>query len=316
VVGDVLLSNQTSAARAAFEQGQDDEAVSLYGQALRRAWSIDDPAAIADTSYNLAICLMGQGKFAEADRLLADADAESRRAGVDDVDVTVVQAKVALLLKDYGRAGKLSGEALRDAKADDALKIQARVIAGEAALFSGDSAAAKENLSAARAGLTAEMATKSPTTAASVEDLTGLLARHEMKPADAAGAFDREADDLRAAGRYGPMADALAEAGRSYEDAGDWRRGADRYFRAARSRVGMGNGVTVNAQATEGWLNRAGEAAEKAGDAELARRIEALRAGDGVGGDSEEDVSATTESAPGAGAEMPATGPATPATGP
>jgi tetratricopeptide (TPR) repeat protein len=275
-LGDVVLTNQTTAARAAFEQGQYDSAVSLYSQALHRAWAIDDPAAIADASYNLAICLMEQGKLNQASSLLVDADDESRRAGLGDDDILLVQAKIALMTRQSDVAEQAAARVIADAKADGPLTIQARVIVGEAEVQSGDAAGAATNLALARAALTADPAAEQLAIAAGVDELAGQLARLNQKPIDAAAAFDRQADELRVANRYPEMAAALARAGESYDDAGQWARAADRFFRAARSYAGAADMPA----ATSPWLARAAAAAKKAGDEALSGRIDSLRRGD------------------------------------
>ena len=63
---DVEFSATMSAGRAAFDLGSIEQALTLYQQALRRARTMDNAAAIGAAAYNLAACRIRLGQLEEA----------------------------------------------------------------------------------------------------------------------------------------------------------------------------------------------------------------------------------------------------------
>jgi hypothetical protein len=69
---DEMLQRQTHAGQLAFELERNEEAAAQYRTALSRAQARDDPDAIGDTGYNLAVAEL---RANAPDKALADARA-------------------------------------------------------------------------------------------------------------------------------------------------------------------------------------------------------------------------------------------------
>ena len=70
-----MLQRQTHAGKLAFELERNEEAAAQYRTALSRAQARDDPDAIGDTGYNLAVAEL---RANAPDKALADARAQDR----------------------------------------------------------------------------------------------------------------------------------------------------------------------------------------------------------------------------------------------
>lgn len=92
---DAEIAQHARAARTAYAEGEDADAIEEYRQALRRAWQIDDPVEIAHNAFNLAACLAAVGLYEEARDALAETRAELYRAGKSDADAWLLEAKIA-----------------------------------------------------------------------------------------------------------------------------------------------------------------------------------------------------------------------------
>ena len=93
--GDAEVRRHAEAARLAFAEGADTEAIDRYRLAVRRAWLLDDPVQIGTNAYNLAATLAAVSRYAEARDWLREARAELVRAGRDPANVQILEAKIA-----------------------------------------------------------------------------------------------------------------------------------------------------------------------------------------------------------------------------
>ena len=101
--------------------------------------------------------------------------------------------------------------------------------------------------------------------------LDGELWARDNNFAEAARAYDREAGAWRKSRNYEALSAALARAGAAYRRAGQEGLAADRFFRAARSR--LNSGAAESAEVRD-WQQQARECAEKAGRSDLVERME------------------------------------------
>jgi hypothetical protein len=248
---DPELDAATSAARDAFEIGRLVEATRLYELALERARAMDDPRAIGNAAYNLAVCLTAAEELERAAAALAEARLEFTRANHEPglADVRVVAMRLAYRRGDTDGALEL---------APDVASIAKFIVLGEIECDRGDLETARAFADSARDF------TLSPLDAAHLAHLDGRIARLEKKPAAAGAAFDEEAARLREAKRFGALPASLARAGEAYAAAAMPREAADRLFRAGRSALAQGDRARAAA-----WAEKAHDAAAAAGDAPL-----------------------------------------------
>jgi hypothetical protein len=111
-----------------------------------------------------------------------------------------------------------------------------------------------------------------PSLAAGIAELEGAIALLENNPAGAGERFDRQAAFLQQAHLYSDMGRALGRAGDAYAAANQPAAAGDRYYRAGRSALALGDVV-----AARRWLDAAGKS-----DPALAQRIAPLRKGLGA----------------------------------
>jgi hypothetical protein len=97
---DSEIRRNAEAARTAYAEGFDEEAVLSYRQAIKRAWTLDDAEAIAENSYSLAAALGGMGRWPESRDWLFEARASAVRAGMDTTHIGLMEAEVARRLGD------------------------------------------------------------------------------------------------------------------------------------------------------------------------------------------------------------------------
>ncbi len=230
------LSLYNSTARLEFDHGSLAFAAIGYAKALDRARIIDEPGAIAEAAYNLAICRAALGDYSAAERCLAEAEHELARTGNSTADVLLAEARISLLQHQPTIAARLAAGVLTraDAKPTDEQRLQAHVVAGLAACQSGDTAAAKSQLTEANA-LVAVL--NDPSSQAIAANLSGEVDVLLTDFPAACKDFDREASLRKSAAQYRDMNRALAKAGRCAARAGDNATAADRLYRAARAAI-------------------------------------------------------------------------------
>lgn len=235
---DPALDARAAAARDAYDQGNTALAADLYARALDRARLGDADVDVADHAYNRALCLMELGDLDGARTLLKESRSAFARAGLDDADAALAEARLFYLAHDAeGARGAARALLAREPRA--ALRVEALVLLGEVGCEGGDAAEARRALSEAAA---ISLDPKSdPLALSHVHRLAGSVAVLERDSAEAARSCDKEAFWAREARAYRAMADALERAGDAYRAAGDPVAAAERYYRAGRSRLAAGD---------------------------------------------------------------------------
>jgi tetratricopeptide (TPR) repeat protein len=224
---DPLLQRQMQAGSASYELERPDQAAARYREALQRAQARDDPAAIGDLGYDLAVAELQANA---PDRALAAARAtrqELERRGI--VPFPALLLAEATALYRCGSLGPAEAMASRvRAGSDPTAAARATFLVGMIADDRGDTA----GLSAAAAALSSESAAPSQGDAA--ELATYLALRQGDWPQarrEAARAAALRQSDLD----YRGMSRALAAEGEAARHAGDMAAAADLYLRAGRS---------------------------------------------------------------------------------
>ena len=271
---DAVLTNAMTSGRLAFERGLNAEAVVLCRQALDRAREMDDAAAIADASYNLAAALVRAGDYAGAATALLESEAEARRAGGKLADVLLLRARVARLDRSPSEAVALADLVLTDraSRPTSAHRVQAHVLKGEVAAEEGNWPVAEQQARLARNALGRTGDTVNPALLAGVVGLRGRIARGRGNLGEAARLFDRQADLLRRAHLYRDMADATADSAQAWTSLGRPDEAGPRFYRAARAAAAQGD-----AAGARSLLVRASDAAGAARDERLLALVDGLR---------------------------------------
>lgn len=272
---DPMLVKQDAAARAAFADGNYERAARYYELALTRARITDNGAEVAKAAYNRGTCLLLLKQADPALECLREASAEFARSGLDPSPAWLLEARAARQKGDIPAVTSLVERVLSQGR-NESVRLQAWLIRGTLAAEAGQPAAARVALKEARRRLTDD-----PALRAGVAGLAGLVALAEKKPADAALSFDKETAFLQQAARWSDMAESLRRAGEAYEQAGQSRDAALRFFRSARSLAGQGRWVPA-LQAAERALTFAHAVEDEALAADTARLVEEIRHAVGV----------------------------------
>jgi tetratricopeptide (TPR) repeat protein len=264
------LNRVSGLARSAYEAGQYEEAVKLYGRALNRARAMDAFGEIGNSAYNLAVSETALGQYDDARIHLREARVALERSRKDPVDTLVLESQVAYRQAKYVEAVELADEGLRSLQ-----KKPNKVAELQLIMLKADVAIEQTNVSLARAFLdSARGQVKKDYPAWLIADeakMRGQVALLEGGAEEAAQEFDREVGFRKKAKQYGPMSEALVRAGNAYKDAGVFERAADRYLRGARSMKAQDNQAGALKVA-----ERALEMARKAGGKEQIEEAEAL----------------------------------------
>jgi tetratricopeptide (TPR) repeat protein len=235
---DPVLDDYAAAARDAYDQGNTALAADLYAKALDRARLGDADVDVADHAYNRALCLADLGDLDGARTLLKECRSAFARAGLDDADAALAEARLSYMARD-AEGARAAARAFLARKPAAALRAEALVLLGEIACADGDAVEARRALSEAAA---IRLDPASDQLALShVHRLKGSVAVLEKDFAEAARSCDEEAAWAREARAYGAMADALERAGDAHRAAGDPAAAAGRYYRAGRSRLAAGD---------------------------------------------------------------------------
>jgi tetratricopeptide (TPR) repeat protein len=260
--------------RLAFERGLNAEAAELFRQALDRAREMDDAAAIADASYNLAAARVQAGEYGRAAAALLESETEARRAGGNVADVLLLRGRVARLNGTPSEAVALADRVLADpaSRPTAAHRVQAHVLKGEVAAEEEDWTAAEEQARRARGALGRAGDTASPALLAGVVGLRARIARGRGDLREAARLFDRRADLLRQARLYRDLVDAVADAAQAWASLGSPAEAGPRFYRAARAAAAQGDVGRFRS-----LLGQAADAAGATGDERLLALVRALR---------------------------------------
>jgi len=241
---DEMLQRQTHTGKLAFELERNEEAAAQYRTALSRAQARDDPDAIGDTGYNLAVAEL---RANAPDKALADARAtriELERRGSKTFPALLLAEATALYRT--GAAAEADRAARRIQLSEDADAIaRATFLRGLIA----DDKADEAGLATASDALTT--ATTPPFEADSAE-LSARLALRRGDPTRAREQAAHAAGLRQATLDYRGLVRALAIEGVAVERAGDKIAAADLFLRAGRSAAAQGDKTSAR-----DWLRRA-----------------------------------------------------------
>jgi hypothetical protein len=241
---DEMLQRQTHAGQLAFELERNEEAAAQYRTALSRAQARDDPDAIGDTGYNLAVAEL---RANAPDKALADARAtrvELERRGSKPFPALLLAEATALYRT--GAAAEADRAARRIQQSEDADAVaRATFLRGLIADDRGDEA----GLATAADALTTA---KTPPFEADSAELSARLALRRGDPARAREQAAHAAGLRQATLDYRGLARALAIEGVAVERTGDKIAAADLFLRAGRSAAAQGDKTSAR-----DWLRRA-----------------------------------------------------------
>jgi hypothetical protein len=239
-----MLQRETYAGQLAFELERNEEAAAQYRTALNRAQARDDPDAIGDTGYDLAVAEL---RANAPDKALADARAtrlELERRGAKPFPALLLAEATALYRT--GAAAEADRAAQRIQQSEDADAVaRATFLRGLIADDRGDEA----GLATAADALTRA---KTPPFEADSAELSARLALRRLDPSRARQQAARAADLRQATLDYRGLARALAIEGAAAERTGDKIVAADLFLRAGRSAAAQDDKKSASA-----WLRRA-----------------------------------------------------------
>jgi tetratricopeptide (TPR) repeat protein len=257
----------SSAARLAFDHGQNQRALDLYNKALDRAYVLDDLNAIVDSKYNLAVCLTGLGLYDRALKQVNQAQAELARTNQGiPADILLLESNLLHKIGKLDEAWQLTDMILQDAsRLSGAVQSKTHFLRGLIASEWEDIKRLRAEISSlgkpSVAGLQADR-----------EELVGRLAIAEGNWGGAIDAFDKTAELRRDDFDYSEMVRALALAAWSCEQAGQLSGASKRYLRAGRSAAQQGEKHKAS-----NWLIRSETLAGEAGDDFTAQQARSYR---------------------------------------
>jgi len=273
------LAKQSRQAVEAFHSGYDDEAIEHYRLAIRRAWELDDAAAIGNTAYNLAACWAAMQQFEPARQALAEARAELRRSGQSEVEAWLLEAKIARAQGRFGDAAYFADCVVapmirRDPACNDKCcgKDESRLLATvrscrdriakcfghgddqpddcevynvSLAVFRANLALDSGDVPAARASLARahqmDVSQNDPAVRAEIAAAQARLLLMLQQPEAAARQLDDEAQWLRQSGHLRELPMATSAAAEAFLQAGQPIEASERFFRTARLLYGRGD---------------------------------------------------------------------------
>lgn len=265
---DKSLERTNRAARTAFSNGRIEQAAKLFRRSLELAYRRDDPAAVNDARYNLALCLTLMQADQEAMRLVTQAH-EALSRGNEPVpgDFLLLEATLLFRLGKARDAWKLTEDILSTVEQQDsAIIAKTHFLRGLIANDQGDAAGIRREIAALASP-------KSAVQRADLQELTGHLLLIEQQWERARFAFDEAAAIRRKILDYRGMVQALAKAGEACERAGQTTAASRRYLRAGRSAA-----LQRNIDQARIWLTRAAQLAGNAGNETIVNEARAALA--------------------------------------
>lgn len=247
-------------AALAYQQGHYPQAVTLYSVALDQALSEDDPLAITDARFNLALTLMAQGDYQAALDQVVQAEGERERRGLpSDPQLRLLAAAVRYRQGEPGLAEQLL-EPLLAGPVETATRQRAVFILGLIDAGQGDAASLRVRIAGLQDAALDRM------------ELQARLAAIEGDTGTALGLLDQVIARRGEQRDFRGMSRALAAAGTLAEQVGRNRLAADYLLRAGRS--------AAQRQAVDAaeWLQRAIRLGESAGDRALVLEAESVLA--------------------------------------
>jgi hypothetical protein len=241
---DEMLQRETHAGELAFELERNKEAAAQYRLALNRAQARDDPDAIGDTGYDLAVAEL---RANAPDKALADA-----RATRSELERRGAKPFPALLLVEATALYRTAAAAEADRVAQRVQQSEDADAVARATFLRGliaDDRADEKGLATAADALSSA---KTPPFEADSAELAARLALRRGDAARAREEATRAVDLRRATLDYRGLARALAIEGVAAERAGDKIAAADLFLRAGRSAALQGDKSSARV-----WLSRA-----------------------------------------------------------
>jgi hypothetical protein len=240
----------TRAGHLAYELERNEEAVAQYRAALTRAQARDDPDAIGDTGYDLAVAELSANA---PEKALADTRAiriELERRGAKPFPALLLAEATALYRT--GATAEADRTAQLVQRGDDADAVaRAAFLRGLIADDRGD----EVGLAASAQALSGE---KTPPFEADSAEIAARLALRLGDPAQARQQAARAAELRQTTLDYRGLARALAIEGAAAERTGDKAAAADLFFRAGRSAAAQGDKTGARV-----WLRRAASLAPR-----------------------------------------------------
>jgi tetratricopeptide (TPR) repeat protein len=263
---DIKLDQATNAGSQALSMDFPDVAVRQYKVALARAYERDDPAAISDVAYNLALALLrvGDPKGAVATVRAAQAELDRRHIPVA-AELSLVQAAAAYRVGDFAGAVTAAQQALDRPASDPDTAPRAWFIRGLVAANQGDRAALAQAIAALRPSKSADLE-------ADRLELQGRSALLDDRPAQALTAFDQSAANRQQSLDYRGMARTLASAGDASLRLDRAADAANYFLRAGRSALLQGDGTMALP-----LLKRAEDLARQSGQNSIVAEVVRLR---------------------------------------
>jgi hypothetical protein len=241
---DQTLQRETHAGQLAFELERNEEAASQYRAALTRAEERDDPDAVGDAGYDLAVAEL---RANAPDKALADARAtrvELERHGAKPFPALLLAEATALYRTGAAAEADRAAQLVQRGEDVDAA-ARATFLRGLIADDRGDEA----GLAAATGTLSGAM---SPPFEADLAELTARLALRRNDPTRARQEAAHVVELRRTTLDYRGLARALAVEGAAAERTGDKIAAADLFLRAGRSAAAQGDKASARV-----WLRRA-----------------------------------------------------------
>jgi tetratricopeptide (TPR) repeat protein len=256
---DQTLMRHEEAGKIAFGLERPEVAVAQFHAALIQAQARDDPTAIVELSFNLAVAQLKANQPQDALESTREASAELRRRGrTPSLSLMLAEATALYRLGRFDDADVVAAqvEAAKDGETASGASFLRGLIADE----SGDEAGLRDAL--ARLSNADEPLR--------LADRLELQARLALKTNDLGGAraaAQKAAEIRQETLDYRGMARALALAGKAAELSGDNETAADLYLRAGRSAA-----IQQDAETARPWLQRVVELTRSADTAAAATR--------------------------------------------
>jgi tetratricopeptide (TPR) repeat protein len=305
---DNTIENNAEKAEDHYNEGNLDAAEKYYRTTLKRAFAIDDPLESGNASYNLAAVLVSKKNYTLAKSWLTASRVDIRRAGMDESNSWILEAKIAraeerfadvdaalaevdrlrcLYLETHSckGAGKKEKDPCDETfceklpwigprkKCERELNQYDSFIEVQTRLVRAAAALDQGDIATAKCQLE-EARARTPETCcgdvmSEVEHVAGRIAMAEGDFRAAGMAFDSEAEILRQMKNYREIPGALDLAAKAYEAGGELEEAAERLVRLARVYYGRDR----IREAYDVIVHRALKLAEQTDDAELGARL-------------------------------------------
>jgi tetratricopeptide (TPR) repeat protein len=305
---DNKIENNAEKADDAFNEGNLDTAEKYYRATLKRAFAIDDPLESGNASYNLAAVLVSKKNYTLAKSWLTASRVDLRRAGMDESNSWILEAKIARTEERFAdvdaalaevdrirclyietHSCKGAGKKDKDPcdgtfceklpfigarkKCERELNQYDSFIEVQTRLVRAAAALDQGDIATAKCQLD-EARARTPQTCcgdvmSEVEHVAGRIAMAEGDFRAAGMAFDSEAEILRQMKNYREIPGALDLAAKAYEAGGELEEAAERLVRLARVYYGRDR----IREAYDVIVHRTLKLAEQTDDAELGARL-------------------------------------------